>query len=151
MINKKIKNATSVECDGIKFKSKIELMVYKTLVQEGFKPFYEPTKYVIWEGFKPTVLTYKPNKSGELVIQDKKLIDITYTPDFIFVAPDKKTLIVLEVKGYCNDLYPLKEKLFRGYLEKFAEKQPVAFFQIKTKKQLLQAIEVINKNYKKDE
>ena len=153
MINKKIKNATSTEFNGIKFKSKSEVMVYKTLLQEGFKPNYEPTKYIIWEGFKPSVLTYKPDKSGELVIQNKKLIDITYTPDFLFVAPDNKTLVILEVKGFCNDLYPVKEKMFRKFLEKLSENynQPVIFFQIKTKKQLLQAIKIINENFKKNE
>lgn len=153
MINKKIKNATSTEFNGIKFKSKSEVMVYKTLLQEGFKPNYEPTKYIIWEGFKPSVLTYKPDKSGELIIQNKKLIDITYTPDFLFVAPDNKTLVILEVKGFCNDLYPVKEKMFRKFLEELSENynQPVIFFQIKTKKQLLQAIKIINENFKKNE
>lgn len=153
MINKKIKNATSTEFNGIKFKSKSEVMVYKTLLQEGFKPNYEPSKYIIWEGFKPSVLTYKPDKSGELVIQNKKLIDITYTPDFLFVAPDNKTLVILEVKGFCNDLYPVKEKMFRKFLEELSENynQPVIFFQIKTKKQLLQAIKIINENFKKNE
>lgn len=153
MINKKIKNATSTEFNGIKFKSKSEVMVYKILLQEGFKPNYEPTKYIIWEGFKPSVLTYKPDKSGELVIQNKKLIDITYTPDFLFVAPDNKTLVILEVKGFCNDLYPVKEKMFRKFLEELSENynQPVVFFQIKTKKQLLQAIKIINENFKKNE
>ena len=153
MINKKIKNATSTEFNDIKFKSKSEVMVYKTLLQEGFKPNYEPTKYIIWEGFKPSVLTYKPDKSGELVIQNKKLIDITYTPDFLFVAPDNKTLVILEVKGFCNDLYPVKEKMFRKFLEELSESynQPVIFFQIKTKKQLLQAIKIINENFKKNE
>lgn len=153
MINKKIKNATSTEFNGIKFKSKSEVMVYKTLLQEGFKPNYEPTKYIIWEGFKPSVLTYKPDKSGELVIQNKKLIDITYTPDFLFVAPDNKTIVILEVKGFCNDLYPVKEKMFRKFLEELSENynQPVVFFQIKTKKQLLQAIKIINENFKKNE
>lgn len=153
MINKKIKNATSTEFNGIKFKSKSEVMVYKTLLQEGFKPNYEPTKYIIWEGFKPSVLTYKPDKSGELVIQNKKLIDITYTPDFLFVAPDNKTIVILEVKGFCNDLYPVKEKMFRKFLEELSENynQPVIFFQIKTKKQLLQAVKIINENFKKNE
>lgn len=153
MINKKIKNATSTEFNDIKFKSKSEVMVYKTLLQEGFKPNYEPTKYIIWEGFKPSVLTYKPDKAGELVIQNKKLIDITYTPDFLFVAPDNKTLVILEVKGFCNDLYPVKEKMFRKFLEELSENynQPVIFFQIKTKKQLLQAVKIINENFKKNE
>lgn len=153
MINKKIKNATSTEFNGIKLKSKLEVMVYKTLLQEGFKPNYEPTKYIIWEGFKPSVLTYKPDKSGELVIQNKKLIDITYTPDFLFVAPDNKTLVILEVKGFCNDLYPVKEKMFRKFLEELSENynQSIIFFQIKTKKQLLQAIKIINENFKKNE
>ena len=145
MENKKIKNATPTEYNGIKFKSITEVMVYKTLLQEGFEPHYEPSKYPIWRGFKPQVPCYKPNKLGELELQTKKIIDITYTPDFLFMAPDNKTVIIFEVKGLDNDTYPIKEKMFRLYLENLLEKsnQPTMFFKIKNKKQCLEAIKII--------
>ena len=146
-VNRKIKNATPTEYNGIQFKSRTEVMVYKTLLQYGFKPCYEPTKYGVWRGFKPTVPTYKPDKTGQLKLEEKKIIDITYTPDFIFMAPDKKTVIIMEVKGgFLNDTYPLKEKMFRGYLEGLLKKsnQPTMFFQVRSKQQVIDAITIIN-------
>lgn len=153
MDNKKIKNATKKEYNGIQFKSLLEVMAYKTLLQEGFEPHYEPTKYPIWKGFKPEVSCYKPNKEGNLEIQTNKIIDITYTPDFLFMAPDNKTVIILELKGFQNDTYPLKEKMFRGYLEDLYKNynQPTMFFQIKNKKQLLEAISIIKNKFGKNE
>lgn len=124
-------------------------MIYKTLLQEGFEPFYEGSKYGIWRGFKPTVPFYKPSKSGNLKLDTTKLIDITYTPDFVFLAPDNKTVIIFEVKGFANDTYPIKEKMFRGYLEHILKdnNQPTMFFKIKNKKQCLEAINIIKTQF----
>ena len=41
-----------------------------------------------------------------------KLRPITFTPDFI----DKDRRIILEVKGFANESYPLRAKLFKRYL-----------------------------------
>lgn len=153
MENKKVKNATQKEFNGIKFKSLTEVMVYKTLLQEGFEPFYEGSKYSIWKGFKPTVPFYKLSKKTQLLeLQTKKVIDITYTPDFVFMAPDNKTVIIFEVKGHENDTYPIKEKMFRGYLEHIlkVQNQPTMFFKIQTKKQCLEAIKIIKETYGKN-
>ena len=152
--NRKIKNATPTEYDGIQFKSKTEVVVYKTLLQYGFKPYYEPTKYGVWRGFKPTVPAYKPDKTGQLKLEDKKIIDITYTPDFIFMAPDNKTVIIMEAKGgFLNDTYPIKEKLFRGYLENLLKtiNQPAMFFQVRSKSQVIQAINIIKEKFKDEQ
>lgn len=148
-MNKKIKNATALTYDNIQFKSKTEVMVYKTLLQLGFDPYYEATKYRIWEGFVPTVPYYTKGKDKNLKRSTKKLIDITYTPDFVFLAPDKKTVVIIEVKGFANDVFPIKRKMFRKYLETIKNelKQPVVYFEIYTKKQLMQAIEIIKSNY----
>lgn len=150
MENKKIKNATKKEYNGIMFKSLLEVTVYKTLLQEGFEPYYEGSKYTIWRGFKPNVPMYKPDSKGNLKLQTNKIIDITYTPDFVFMAPDNKTVIIMEVKGYQNDVSPLKEKLFRGYLENILEthNQHTVFFKVKNKKQCLEAINIIKDTFK---
>lgn len=141
-MNKKIKNATPKEYNGIKFKSHIEVMVYKTLLQYEFNVQYEPTKFIIWKGFKPTIKTYKPSKSGNLELTDKKIIDITYTPDFIVQC--KKCVVIIECKGFTNDTYPIKEKMFRKILEDMVNtEREIIFCQIKTKKQLLELIDVI--------
>ena len=72
-------------------------------------------------------------------VSTKKIIDITYTPDFCF---DYNNLfVIIEAKGIENDVFPIKKKMFRKYLETC--KKPVVYFEIYSKKQLLQAIEII--------
>ena len=140
--NKKIRGATSKVFNGIKFKSLLEVSIYKTLLQEGFTPKYEAEKYTIVEGFKPQKLFYnKNNKTKNLKLDMGKVRDITYTPDFTFNYKD--TAIIIEVKGFENDVFPIKKKLFRKWLD--TQKIPIIFFEIFTKKQILQAIEIIKK------
>lgn len=149
--NKKIINATPLEYNSIKFKSQLEVMVYKTLIELGFKPYYEPTTYVVWKGYRPTVPFYtRDSKTRMLKLESKKLIDIKYTPDFIFEYDD--IVIILQVKGFANDTYYIKNKLFRKYLEDVSKEtnQKCLYFEIYTKKQLLQAIEIIKDYAKQD-
>ena len=137
--NKKIRNATATIYNNINFKSKLEESIYKTLLSAGFKPDYEKLKFVLWEGFKPTVPFYNRSKSKVFKQETTKLQDITYTPDFTFKYKD--LLVIVEVKGMENDTFPIKKKMFRKWLECHYPKS--IYFEIYTKKQLLQAIEII--------
>lgn len=140
MANKKILGATSLVSNNITFKSKLEVTIYKELLRAGFNPKYEEQKFVIWEGIKPTKLFYNRDiKTKMLKLDMGKMRDITYTPDFTF--KHKKYLIIIEAKGFENDTFPIKKKLFRGLLETM--KTPVIYFEVYTKKQLVQAIEII--------
>lgn len=134
--NKKVKNATELVIDNIKFKSKLEASVYKYLVEEGFVPGYELEKYVLWEGIKPTIPFY-----GKKGLDDKKLIDITYTPDFTFSYKDK--FIIIEVKGMQNDVFPYKFKMFRKLLESYVNKDDILIFEVFSIKQLKECIKII--------
>ncbi len=140
--NKKILNASPLEYDGISFKSKLEKMAYQTLKENHLPVEYEPKKFIIWEGFKPTVPFYNKDAKTRMLKQEtKKLISISYTPDFVLNY--NGYLVILELKGMENDIYPLKKKMFRKWLE---ENEPHSiYFEIYTKKQLLQAIEIIKK------
>lgn len=138
--NKKIKNASPLEYDSIYFKSKLEKMIYQTLREQGFPVEYEPRKFVIWEGFRPTVPFYDKDKATRMLkLESKKIIDITYTPDFVFKYND--FLVVIEAKGMENDRFYLKKKMFRKWLEDNHPKS--IYFEIYTKKQLLQAVDII--------
>lgn len=142
--NKKIKNASPLEYDGISFKSKLEKMAYQTLREHDLPVEYESQKFIIWEGFKPTVPFYnKDLKTRMLKLETKKIIDISYTPDFI--VRYNGYMVILELKGFENNVYPLKKKIFRKWLETNIPKS--IYFEIFTKKQLLQAIDII-KNLK---
>lgn len=137
--NKKIKNAQPLEYEGILFKSKLEKMTFITLKEAGFPVKYEPQKIVVFEGFKPTVPFYDRNKATRmLALQTKKLVSITYTPDFMFEYNNH--IVIIEAKGFTNDTFPIKKKLFRAWLEEHPES---IYFEIYSKKQLLQAIEII--------
>lgn len=142
MENKKVINATPTVSNGIEFKSKIEVMVYNTLVQHGFEPQYEPITYVIWSGFRPTIPFYTRNeKTKQQILNLRKLVDVTYTPDFYIEYKGLK--IIIEAKGFENDVWPYKFKMFRHLLEQQPDKDKYLIFEIFTKKQLLEAIEII--------
>lgn len=140
MVNKKIRGATSLVSDGILFKSQLEVVIYKELLRAGFNPKYEERKFVIWEGIKPTKPFYNRDIQTKMLKLDMgKMRDITYTPDFTFEY--KNHLVIIEAKGFENDTFPIKKKLFRGLLEKM--ETSVIYLEVYTKKQLLQAIEIL--------
>lgn len=161
--NKKIRNATVSKVKGITFKSQTEKMVYKTLLENNIEPEYEKHTFLLWEGFTPTTPFYdqetnkqqekrnlaeNPDKASpkKLVLKSEKVIGIRYTPDFHFVVNNVD--IWIEVKGIENDVFYIKKKLFRKFLDdRFeADGKRSMFFEIYTKRQLLQALEIIN-NY----
>lgn len=159
--NKKIRNATVCKTNRITFKSQLEKNVYNTLQQLGFNPQYEPKTHILWESFDPVTPFYdketdtqqtKRLDSGDsvknkiLVPKTGKVTGIRYTPDFYFKYGNLD--VYIETKGFENDVFYIKKKLFRQLLDKkFSETgQHSIFFEIYTKKQLLQAIEII-KNY----
>lgn len=145
MANKKIKNANPLLFNGITFKSKLEVGFYKTLLEAGLDVEYEPETYILWKGFKPSIPFYTMDKHTRMLKLDtKKMIDIKYTPDFRIHY--KGFCIFIEAKGRENDVFYLKKKLFRNYLETQYIKKEVwtpVYFEIFTKAQLLQAIDII--------
>lgn len=148
MTNKKIKNATECEYNGIRFKSMLEMDAYKILSEEGFSPKYEEHTFVLWEGKNLSVPCYDLHKDrkihknvwGQNVY---KLTSIKYTPDFIFNISnsEKQITVVIECKGFPNDRYIYVKKLFREYLEK--NNPDSVFFEVHNKKQLSAAIQII--------
>ena len=158
MPNKKIRNATTAKVKGITFKSQSEKMVYKTLLENGIKAQYEPKTFVLWEGFSPKTPFYDQETDRQQDIRNEGLehktskilvkkstgvVGIRYTPDFYFRVDDVDVWI--EVKGIENDVFYIKKKLFRKYLDDRLEQtnQKSMFFEIYTKRQVLQALDII--------
>ena len=143
--NKKVKNATPLSYDGIDFKSRLEAVVYKTFKDAGFNIQYEPCKYVLWRGFKPTIPFYNRKKKTKhsnvtgLKLDNKKLLDTTYTPDFQF--KHKGHLIIIESKGLETEVFLIKKKLFRQYLEMNVPNS--IYFEVFSKTHALQAVEIV--------
>ena len=150
MENKKIKNATSFEYDGIQFKSMLEAATYKLLQEAGLNPQYEQQTFQIWKGKKFLVPCYDLHKDRKLHktvwgINSYKPTVVRYTPDFIVTIMDSmgcEKVVFIECKGFENDVYPYKKKLFRSYLEDNCPNS--LFFEVHNQKQVKQAIEVIN-------
>ena len=136
--NKKIKSATKTTESGIAFKAETEARIYKALVAEGFDPLYEKVTFTLSEKIRPTVPFFNRIK-GLLGLDMKPVQAITYTPDFTFEY--NGILVVIEVKGFENDVFPVKRNLFRKHLETL--NQPSMFFEVRTKKELLEALRII--------
>jgi hypothetical protein len=93
--NKKVKNATPLEYDGVSFKSKLEMYCYKLLRENNIPVEYEVVKFQILEPF---------------VYNDEKIRGMIFTPDFV------GDNFVVECKGFMNDAFPLRWKLFKHHL-----------------------------------
>ena len=159
MTNKKIRNATKSNSNSIEFKSKLEKSVYDTLLQLGFNPQYEPITFTLWEGFTPITPYYdkETQKHREkrlsegnskdthniLVKKDSKIVGIRYTPDFYFNYNGLN--VYIEAKGKENDVFYIKKKLFIKYLDNLYinEGERSIYFEVYTKKHLLQAVNII--------
>ena len=83
-------------------------------------------------------------RASKILIQKTgKIIGIRYTPDFYFKYNGLN--VYIEVKGIENDVFYIKKKMFIKYLDDlYTEKgEKSIYFEVYTKKQLLQAIEII--------
>lgn len=137
-MNKKIKNAESIIYNDIKFRSKLECRIYKSLIGLGVPIFYEKETFNLLNSFYPTVFF----QSSFISKNEGKVRSITYTPDFTFYFKNK--YIIIECKGYQNDTYPLKRKMFRALLETLPNKDSIMFFEIKNYKECLTLIQILN-------
>lgn len=96
--NKKVRNATKIEFDGIKFRSKLEMYTYKKLKEANIFTEYEQHRYELLPAFE---------------FSGKKIRAITYLPDFVGHR------FIIECKGFPNEAWPLREKLFKYYMNRF--------------------------------
>ena len=157
-INKKIRNATVNKQGNITFKSILEKTCFNTLIEAGFNPLYEPKKHVVFPSFKPITPFYdketdKQNQkraellgkkvSKILVKKEGKVIGIRYKPDFYFNYNGLD--VYIEAKGIENDVFYIKKKMFIKYLDDVlvSTGRRSIYFEVYTKGQLLQAIEII--------
>lgn len=159
MENKKIRNATRSKVKGITFKSQLEKSIYNTLLQQGFVPEYEPVTFTLWEGFSPVTPYYDKESDRQrerrleegketcpskmLVRKTGKIIGIRYTPDFHFKYNNLDVWI--EAKGIENDVFYIKKKMFLKYLDDrfYRTGERAVYFEVYTKRQLLQALQII--------
>ena len=114
--NKKVKNATPCEADGISFKSKLERYTYLLLKGEGIAHLYEPT-FLLQDKFKYNGKHFHP---------------IRFSPDFV-----GKNWII-ECKGFASKDYPLRKKLFLFHLHQTG--RTPAFYEVRNQQQAREAV-----------
>lgn len=122
MENKKIKNATSTIYKGIRYRSKLEVRFAMMLDAEKIPFAYEEETWVVLD---------KQTYMGQTIRC------VTYTPDFIIGD------VVVEIKGFRNDVFPLKRKLIIKFIN---ENRPATvFIEAKTVADMRAAVETIKK------
>ena len=134
----RVRNAKAKEVDGIKFRSLLEAHCYRQLRDAGIKCDYEKHKFVLLEGFHYPASSFEDNgKTGYTDKQKYKVRDITYTPDFV----DPQGRWIIECKGYANERFPLKWKMFKKLL--MERENPPVLFVPRNQKQNIETIQQI--------
>lgn len=120
MENKKIKNATPTTYKGVQYRSKLEVRFAMMLDAEKIPFAYEEETWVVLD--KQTYM-------------GKTIRCVTYTPDFIIGN------VVVEIKGFRNDVFPLKRKLIIKFIN---ENRPnTVFIEAKTVADMRAAVDII--------
>jgi hypothetical protein len=113
--NKKIKNATPLTVDGIRFKSRLELYTYNRLKESNIKFKYEEYSFVLLEKFdfnSKSMELYKSKSQKIFNWQKPQIRSISYKPDFVNLRDGW----IIECKGFANDTFNNKWKMFKKYL-----------------------------------
>ena len=105
--------AKKVVYDGITFASGLEKYMYRALKKAKIKAKYEGRTYTIQSGFEFNMDSYERQSNGKGEFKNrgnKKILPIKYTPDFIGDG------FIIECKGRANESFPMRWKLFKGYV-----------------------------------
>jgi len=133
--------AKKVVHDGITFASGLEKYMYIALKKAKIKAKYEGRTYTIQSGFEFNMDSYERQSNGKGEFKNrgnKKILPIKYTPDFIGDG------FIIECKGRANESFPMRWKLFKGYINTV---QPyVTLYKPQNQKECDQVIELITKN-----
>lgn len=93
---------------------------------------------MLWEG-GPTHTPFYNSGKGHLRCYKADIENITYTPDFYFEYRGKK--VYVEVKGWENDAFPLRKKMFRKYLDESIDN--AWYFEIRSLLQCKDMMEIL--------
>ena len=132
----KVKNAKKSTYDGKSFQSNLELYCYKQLEAAEVLVDYEEHTFTIFPATVYPQACYE-GTSKKLYNKGSKIRPITYTPDFV----DPNGKFIIETKGYANESFPLRWKLFKKHLKD--TKQQYVLFMPRNKKQVDEVVELI--------
>ena len=132
----KVKNAKKSSYKGLDFKSNLELHCYKKLEEAKVPVKYEKKTFTIFPAMVYPLACYE-GTTKRLYNKGSKIRPITYTPDFV----DPKGKFIIETKGYANESFPLRWKLFKKHLKE--NNHHYVLFMPRNKKQVDEVVELI--------
>ena len=132
----KVKNAKKSTYNGKNFQSNLELYCYKELEKAKVPVEYEEQTFTIFNALVYPQACYE-GTSKKLYNKGSKIRPITYTPDFV----DPKGKWIIETKGYANESFPLRWKLFKKHLKD--NNHNYVLFMPRNKKQVDEVVELI--------
>tara|TARA_R110000787_G_scaffold89879_1_gene190143 strand:+ start:536 stop:973 length:438 start_codon:yes stop_codon:yes gene_type:complete len=122
--------------NGIEFQSLLEKRMYQLLHEEEIPVEYEEHSFIVFDALVYPQACYEGTPK-KLYNKGSKVRSITYTPDF--VDPNGKWII--ETKGYANESFPLRWKLFKRHLKE--NNLAYVLFMPRNKTQCLEVLELI--------
>jgi hypothetical protein len=131
--------------DGIEFQSKLESHMYLLLKAHKIDSGYESTKFTIIDGFMADFSSYEKTPTKKFLHDrgHKKILPITYTPDFVDTQNPPRYII--ECKGNPNERFPLVWKLFKRYIK--LNDWGTDLFVPRNQKDCLEVIKIIKEKY----
>ena len=132
----KVKNAKKSSYDGKNFQSNLELYCYKQLEEAEILVDYEEHTFTIFPATVYPQACYE-GTTKKLYNKGSKIRPITYTPDFV----DPNGKFIIETKGYANESFPLRWKLFKKHLKDNDHRY--VLFMPRNKKQVDEVVEII--------
>tara|TARA_B100000287_G_C20672582_1_gene793933 strand:- start:1855 stop:2220 length:366 start_codon:yes stop_codon:yes gene_type:complete len=119
--------------------------MYLLLKSHKIPSKYEGTKFTIIEGFELPFSSYEKTPKKKFLHDKghKKILPITYTPDFVDTQDPPRYII--ECKGNPNERFPLVWKLFKRYLT--INNKHADLFVPRNQKDCLEVIRLIKEKY----
>lgn len=133
-------NSSKHYCDGIQFKSGLEVFMHKQLKLNKIPNEYEKHTYTLIESFHFPNESYERqrNGKGDMVNRGGKMVrGANYTPDFVGHG------FIIECKGRANEAFPNVWKMFKKYVKD--KKLNVSLYKPQNQKECLEVIELIKK------
>ena len=122
--------------NGIEFQSLLEKRMYQLLHEEEIPVEYEEHSFIVFDALVYPQACYEGTPK-KLYNKGSKVRSITYTPDF--VDPHGKWII--ETKGYANESFPLRWKMFKKHLKE--NNLAYVLFMPRNKEQCKEVLELI--------
>jgi hypothetical protein len=114
--NRQITRSKKTKIDGVEFQSKLESHMYLLLKANKIPAGYESQKFTIIDGFHADFSSYEKTPAKKYLHDrgHKKILPITYTPDFVDTQTPPR--FIIECKGNPNERFPMVWKLFKRHL-----------------------------------